>query len=97
MKLTDAQRANLTPMAIEDCEAGLYTGVRLVKGVTLLTGYGDPSYFYRGREIDQDTSVPNGYWGRWKSVGQGCSTLAQAKVQIDNLLYRQKALWKGMV
>jgi hypothetical protein len=84
--------ANIPSYKEEDAMAP-GTVLRLVNGVTRMTeADGDVSYWYRGREIEFNPSVSNGYYGRWTTrKGGGFETMAQAKAYIDKKIEEKRA------
>jgi hypothetical protein len=57
--------------------------VRKVGRATKVTDGGLTTYYYRGVSIDQDLSVPSGYYGRWRARGITDDSLKAVLAAID--------------
>jgi hypothetical protein len=107
MKISKTHRQHLPAYIVEQIEeeireaaelgdAPTYTRIRMSHGVVRLDTSDDfdpdfAEYYYRGQVIEQNSSVPKGYWGRWK-VGFGTrghrdDSLKGCKDYIDGQFY----------
>jgi hypothetical protein len=84
--LSEFHRANIPSSHWEELEVAIANGeavVRKVDRATKVSEGRDTNYYYRGMRIDQDLSVPTGYYGRWRTRGFSDDSLQHLLNAID--------------
>ena len=84
--LSTFHRSNIPEHRWEDVENSIARGetaVRKIDRATKVTDGGFTTYYYRGVAIDQDPSVPSGYYGRWRARGIADDSLQHVIDAID--------------